>query len=1725
MSKLSTAPLPTSNYSLQDRREAAQAAQRYRAVRNSRPLNSTCSTRPLLTLFSHSFLFVVGKIKYHDEEYEVNLNFQQLALQLADFLEIDEVEAARILIDSEADQTTLSRPLIECGVIRFHQRRKYLLDCARLLINLSRDDEIEGEMQEFFITYVSENIFCQSLGLQGQAPGKDRITTKCLDGIRDIRTTLQKLSERITGQSVVSGGPSPGFQETTEYSRVALIEQHELLCIILSMAVEKQQAQHEDFQDYLGILQKTDKYDNLLAHLFPALGAFISLFNSPESSSADIQTAKKLNAQLSKAQDNEPWLLPYLAAAVKGWWITEYSGWYLEDSTPGELTKQTRDQEEALINEKFLESLKEGALDLLLSIVADVKPLEWQDPARNGIRQWLQRKAPSILTDSVPFSDDFQTCLISQFELFVDSFITNMPDMLRKLRVEEDEQRQLSHDHEQELNLERFLMIVAYTYDGRADAGAAFWDDPESNLAGFMQWASRRASTPLVITFCEALQSVSDNEECASAAHQFLNEKSQPSSGRMRQSLSLTWTQIFKELVYFSSKIRERPSVPQSQVYRGAKAPHEPAETEPESAMMLESYLRLVTKLASKSFEAREFLLKSPEFNLVEVLYQLAAGSIPPRLRACTFNALRALMTDKSREDGDLMWTFLDSWMTAGFQSSKTTQRPGGQPHQHPIAIMESIFDELGNGFEEPNAFIQFLASLVAPPQPFEPMNDALPFPEDLGAANRQPGVEFYVDFVLGHVFGIKSSELQDVTQLRMLRLSCLEFALTCLSTFNESLIVLGSETSINVDRAISASDLSTYIRLHPFARVMEWMFNDKVFSALMNTIQQDPKDIGKAAPNSPLVLGILRGVEIVSKVLELQATYLDLVRKHIKLYSSGSQRQEVSNISYGGLEDGLLNHLSLVIDLGRYCGLGLADLTLACLKLLEKMSISSRIINAWNPATGHVSYRNKAIVALEANEDGDAIAGSLIDELTKPLDQAREAESSNYQIKIYILDFLYACIRATPSQPTIAHLLLGFKCEPGSLSVEPNGSFDQKTSLFHNLLRVLLETPFGDDTQVRYWLVNLKYKTMRVLQALWTSPLSFSIVMAELRENDILFHLLLRELLIEPELPWEGQLPTGPEFLLEPSGATFVNFLSTRAMMLEYVSRELCGVTKDKLPGLKRKVFEALNGQVRDNSDDPIDIPTIFDLFDFLQDGPWQVPEPQFHHCSDINTAMLMDHDAEGNIIFSPDKAKEVLHLKQGELRSSSQLVKPEDIAKVEEEESLFLTYIVYLNRRRQHESARLRVLKSWTNLMLVMIESSDFKGATRVLFMLRVLQAIIPGLEQYGSEAAEEAYHLAKVAKILLYSTVFTSSDRRASDGTNGHGVRSTDEREQRSLGTLISDKLHQLFQICLQSLCKRVGTGKLRSIYYAICYRHLTATIDRASETSSSTSSFLPGGGAKKALLSVHSYGERLLEVICDDADGSDMDVQAAAVTLLRTFVTTGTALGDHTIIEILNRLNFIGVMVDSLRDIMTEWMSVISPKGVAATAASPPSHPITISHMHAKLALLLSAAQTRGGAKHMLHANLLRTIDQSGLFSADPELQLHRGDFEMLALHYGLVSRVARIITAAIMSRGEHNVLQGQTFLKTHRTLVLHVLKRSVGIGMPEDMLLQGVGNKKNDGDGMMRVIEEVDDLAEAFMLLIAATGFLEVSFLKLLLLFAFSCYLVFLPCYFPSFKYS
>jgi nuclear pore complex protein Nup205 len=165
-------------------------------------------------------------------------------------------------------------------------------------------------------------------------------------------------------------------------------------------------------------------------------------------------------------------------------------------------------------------------------------------------------------------------------------------------------------------------------------------------------------------------------------------------------------------------------------------------------------------------------------------------------------------------------------------------------------------------------------------------------------------------------------------------------------------------------------------------------------------------------------------------------------------------------------------------------------------------------------------------------------------------------------------------------------------------------------------------------------------------------------------------------------------------------------------------------------------------------------------------------------------------------------------------------------------------------------------------------------------------------------------EALELAKLARILVSKLDFSGSDPLDGD--------------THSVGNLISERLFQLFQICLAAIGRYSGDSVLRTVYYSICFRYISGMADPTGPLAASR---------HKASNAVHIYGERLLNVVCDDATGGDVACQTAALILLNGLVAMGIQEGDGHVIDAMNRLNFVGILVDSLKHVLADWMAVI------------------------------------------------------------------------------------------------------------------------------------------------------------------------------------------------------
>jgi nuclear pore complex protein Nup205 len=1595
-----------------------------------------------------------GKITIDENEYEVNDDFKQQTLELADALDLDEVDAAALFMGAAAEAKELDRTQLQTAVIRFHRRREYVLLCLRILMKTALDngDSSENEIEGLPTLQRAVSII---LGVDSPANQTNAYGywNKCLTAMANVENWLQHIAERVQSTQVVGQVPLAGFVEIMDFQRQSLTRQHENLSAICTHMIKAGYVNVDNYKALLAKAKTLDRHDIITIHYIPII-IRLTGWTALESN-VMLRDARRLHDSLMAERDSSGWASRNLHAATLAWWLAEYSGRYI-DSNEGDpaLGGINLKAEADARSDQFIRALNDGAFHFMLSVSQDVRPTRWYDPQKTSMLSTLLQDTAMLSSETAQPEDFFKVLLMEQMQTFVDSFITHMPDTLRKLKVEEDDQRRrLQLQFQQStgdypLHLERFMVIVAYAFDGFADAAADFWNDKESNLYGFLQWAAKRQPTPRIAMFCEMLRAISTDQENADSAHKFLLEEGASASGKIRRTSSLSYTHIFNELVEFERDIHEPRKAVQVGIFPQTQTPADQI-VEPESATMLESYLRLLAHLFRHSAAARQWILDLKEYNYLGICLGLCTDKVEYGLRAAAYDALSAVLVDKDVNRASIIWNSLDDWTVSGFYVAS-------QPSSTPITtVREEFWDTLAYGYDESIAFVRLIHSLVEPYPESEGLNDSLPFPETLGSSRRMPGIESYTDFVMHQVFAERSQEVLDPLQRNVMRWTCLRFIVTCLSTFNENLVVFANKSSIPVDAVIDSSSLAAYVTMHPFTRVMEWLFNDKVLKALFAASHHDVSEVDAAPSDSPLVQTLMLSIEVMDQVMKLQATYLDIVRPVLKAQSS-RQGSPISNLSLASFEDAILNNLQIVVDLGLYCGTGHEALTIASLQLLQKLASSRKL--AVSPAGfGQRSGRSKIVGILERDNEAERIGRSLHGLMRfSAVELEAGEEASGYIVKLRVLEFLNSCLAAVSNRPTIAHILLGFSCESSTVRIAEDSLWSNGQALFHAILLLGVEYPDNDGEQFLAWRSLLKTRCWDVLQKLWRSPLTGAIVMAELRENELLFIEAPRLTPITVDVPWEGVslaqglelLVTGDysEFFSGPSALALQCFLQRRAAFLDYESRELRLTVKEGIPSIKSRIQSLLLGSTIRPGEDSTPNPSIFDLFDFIE---FMYPErtlPDQHRFFEgVNLASCQE-EKDGVLLYSLPLLQQVILLRVKSWRKEGQVVDEVQEVELAQEAELLLAVFADWNRRAQLTLYHKDNLQFWVQVLMVTVHNCDFEDGARASFILQTLQVILPKLEQSYNADVFTALQLAGLAEALIQKVDFAST---AFDRT----------------GDFSNDRLSQLFRAALSGIYSPISTPELREYCYQICFRYIHGTFEKATLNS-------PLG--RHTLNTIKNASSHLLEIICDDAYSGQATCKVSALLLLNAFVAVATRQQSKYILESFVSLNFVGVLVDNLKHIPEELR-----------AAAAPQVSSLLSYYDASLALLLRIAQSRLGAAYVLNAGLFSAVRDSQIFSVDPDIGLEFDNPHALKKYYNLMLNMLRVINAAVIARGRQNdqtVFQAREFLKENRHSMVATFKRSVNVG----------GGERAETE------QDLADLVDCWTALVEITGFLQVS---------------------------
>lgn len=1377
----------------------------------------------------------------------------------------------------------------------FHNRRDLLLQSLRITFEQSLLEELEPDYK-----IALANVIAEVLDIQSGVVGNGSLfTRKCIDTLGDIEKFQARISDALQSKAILGDPRGPEFYVTFEFQRDSLFKQHEALASILAFLFRGDYTNSEDLRKLHNVAKGWTRLDFNLIHYLPAFSSAFRRYGSLESGQIQADQADSLNAVLSSIpKDHASAAVRPFNAVLVLLWTVEYSSRFRDT-----IDDRNGDKRGDVVKT----ALRDDALGFLLQICITTNTDVWRHPARQELVSLLLSETTAVTLDGDQTSAYFRVLLMESLENFVEAFITNMPDSIRRLKTEEDDQRlnqliavqeglPLNHrdGSVSKLYLESFLVLISYAFEQRPDAASQWWEDSDNNLYGFLQWASSRQTVPRVSAFCELLCSISEGKECAGPTHKFLLNESLPAASRGRRNPSMNYNQMFEVLELYANKVHERVTI--SQIPSARKV--DPTDmNELESPVMLSCYLRLLAHLCKQPSETRSFILESrPSFS--QSLLILSSGPVPSYLKASIFATLDALLTDKTLHTATEMWQTLDTWASVGHDGLRVPATLPAQPHKATTSRLLSSLNSITLSFDQYDGFVVFLRDLITP-NPLTGSNaDLLPFPIDLGSSYRVPGIAPYVDFVCGQVFVKRIPELNDETQRLIGVFHCLEFIAIGIEGFNEDYVAMLDRSSANKQTPSDLPPSAVYAQHSPFARLMQWVLSTDLNKLIMESLLVDPETVEAAPQESPLLLGLQRAIDIVNRLLDLQPTYFDIVKP-----LNQSQLAEQRNIrsSIACIEDSIMAHPQVVLKLCQFAATSHSDLSLRSLALLQKLSSSAKLNNHFLTAEVVRGRSTRLLDALGPNASFELqpVSVNLSARLAVDMRELEDGfQSVGYLIKDGILTFFNACLETQPDLPNVAHLLLGFDRLGERLVL--SDSLDEGTAVFNTLTDLIQNYPSDDAGDFMSWLIHIRTITLRVLRHLWTSALSSEIVLGQLRRLQFLQTQYIQQPVISPQTLWEGHSILHPLFWYTSSAEALAEFFAYRASLYHYSVTELRAAAAGQLSNTLRLALSTLQGKTADTDGSFIMHPDIYALLDFLELDLTATFSLDVNFYDDIDLSMFAIEGEGPARVHDLKLAREWLNAaKASRLEAAPEkqrnVVEPELIT----EANSILLILEAQNRVNFARKMRAETLHEYVEMVIAVVECCPMDSTAISQFILHMLQIMLPKLDAYLAEESPDVLELARAADALLFSLPATPE-------SNTH----TED--------MITEKLFQLFRASLEGIPASQSSPALRTALYSICVQYLSRLM-----STSVSSSDIAVRSRKNAMDCVRSASARLIQIICDDADDGIDACRINAFNLLGLLTSLARTGNSSFVIKSLLKANALEIFIDPLKYVAAEF----------------------------------------------------------------------------------------------------------------------------------------------------------------------------------------------------------
>ena len=1516
-----------------------------------------------------------GEISLEDgSTYKLSQDFIAATIKLSDELNLDELVAAELILSSFSGDNSLQNDnyndmlLVKNGKVQYYLRRQYILQIAAYIVAcMEKDDVVYTQLSS----------------------GRSTLFETILSGLGAIHKELVEIKQSINRAQILDTDDSL-FQQNVKFRRDFLLREYDALGQLLFNAAKKNPALGKQYTlRVLEHVSSMDLNDFFQVYYLPTI--FYLFQNLEEMPDEDVRSlhSKFLSDLKSETLYTKPFQIFTIFV-----FLSFFISWCKRDPE----TRAKRIDFRTEIDIPMTMSTEMGAIEQLLVFAADTSDMESSLSTEifYDIRSLLQRHLPRLVpvqlmdtkstSTSTPaysepvklgtmgsnagnndnsrslgskssnekngfsyrkikLSSGMREILLHTFNGVLQTVISDCAFLLTRIKDSEEDSLLSGEDLSLDdvavkADLERFFLSIYYFYASRPHYAEQFWQDKESSAYGFVEWSTKCTDPLMRSCFYYMISSLACGNENGTHVFHYFGETSPVSWASIAQHIN----DYVGKITNLSTVIQQRQQIQDTVEITGTEVALEEGLNE-EAIILLSSLLTLVSSVAQNVSED----IKISLCNLFKDIVFEFAKLDTPLVGAC-FMVLSTLLPEQKS-------TRLSFWFSLDTLIFRDRPLIGSTSSSY-----TSAFEVRLTNVSEVLGFLYLIDKLLK----IDTLGDSkseqlatfgtLEFPPKLGQGYRKVGLWPYFDYILMKIF-VPSASMSNQTNREAIQHLVLQIIDTSLRSFDYSAILNSITANADLNKLVVTNSIVDYILENPATAVFNYLFDEKVFQTLFGiaTVGVDflPTELsGDASQITLLELSI----KIINTTLTYQDTFIEEFLPMLMKYKTDIFFLP-KYIGLKGLRsffDAIFLNLKIVPNLALYVGAPQSALALFSLQVLKKLAVLRDGDDSGNPT------KNKFMTILDTVDESSRIKDAFITQIDSPIDS-----DETLGLKLEILKFINENLWYSRKTATVAHLLLGFEVSSNNISLGPILStyITSGHSCFGSIVSLLVASLAEiDPNNIQRHLITLIATSMEIILKLCRNPMTSRIVFENLSRERLFEKLVKYDPQVGKVTLWEDKVfefGTSEEiidFVNSGSMEAILLFLTYRNHLIDYLSLFLHHTS---FSGTESQVLSYTNFLVSNATFSA----RIFSFLDILNYSTIPTPPEIDGKLSVFEDLRIPLDDITLNIscsgtVFNLERIDNLMHLykraHEQTLNSSGKFPVAGRSGTYNEvadaEVSLIKSHICYLLGNKMFEDLRLSVIKSWVQLVQIVVTDGKLSPLTRSNFVLEVFSTIVPRVNDYVELDISFSEQLVSLIVFLyeIYEKDLLMVDKHKA----------------------VDARLLDIFRVSIHGIISPLSSIFLRSDCYILANQYLTRLLREKNFN-----------GDVLRYLRINS--DQLVEVVCNDSIYGQGTSRIASILLLDALVRIGNLNRENFILENLTKTSKLLLVIRLLKDmdnILTSGDSGIDMGDFLYELGT----------FKAITYLLIRVAESRAGAQALVENKILQTIDSCSFLKMDPNL---------------------------------------------------------------------------------------------------------------------------------------